>query len=286
MLVAACGRSPLDWAEGDGGAGASHGRVSVDDGADDGADGADGADADTSPTCRQADFLFVIDDSQSMADNQAKLVRAYDAFIGGIVETVEQLESVHVGVVTTDAYAHNAGECRALGGLVMQTGGPNSSDARCGPYADGHAFMTEADDIETSFRCAARVGTDGSGVEAVVGAILAAVSPPLIDPGACNEGFMRDDALLVIVIVTDEDLDIAPEFGYAQLLAYKDPGELVVVALANPTDGECGIDKLSFGIESLVALAQHGFMGSICADDYGSIFDDAVAVVAEACLGR
>jgi hypothetical protein len=282
MLMAACGRSPVSWADGAGGAGASHGRVSAGGGADDGDDGADGG---SGPTCQQVDFLFVIDDSQSMADNQAKLVTANDAFIGGIAEAVEQLESVHVGVITTDAYAPNASECRALGGLVVQTGGADSSGAQCGPYAEGHAFMTEVDDIETSFPCAARVGTDGSGSEAVMGAILAAVSPPLTDPGACNEGFVRDGALLVMVIVTDEDLDIAPEFAYSQLLAYKNPSDLVVVALANPSDGECGPNP-AFGIESLVAQAQHGFLGSICADDYGDIFDDAVAVVAEACPDR
>ena len=44
-----------------------------------------------------------------MADEQSKLVANYGTFVAGIRETIERLDSVHVGVVTTDAYGHSPG---------------------------------------------------------------------------------------------------------------------------------------------------------------------------------
>ncbi|MEX1367345.1 MAG: hypothetical protein AB1Z98_29730 [Nannocystaceae bacterium] len=280
--VVGCGRTPVAWFD-DGGGGASGRRP----GAEGGRDDAGGS----SQTCEAVDFLFVIDDSESMADNQAKLVANYDAFVGGILATVERLETVHVGVVATDAYEHNIGGCRDLGGLVVRTGGANSSRESCGPYAEGHHYMTEADELDQTFRCAAQVGTDGSAAEAVLGAAIAALSPPLVEVGACNEGFLRDDALLVLVIVTDEDAELDPVYASSQLLASKDGGldDIVVVALANPSDGECGLGGStipSFGLETFVSLFRHGFIGPICAPDYDEVLAEAVEVVEDACPGR
>ncbi|MCA9649623.1 MAG: hypothetical protein H6712_25620 [Myxococcales bacterium] len=270
LSVAACGRSPVGWR-------------------DDGADGLGGRGDgdDSSQTCQQADFLFVIDDSESMADNQEKLAANYDIFVGGIVDAVERLETIHVGVVTTDAYVHNGPGCQDLGGLVVRTGGPHSSSHRCGPYAEGHNYMTEADDLDESFRCAARVGTAGSAVEAVLGASVAALSPPLTEAGGCNEGFLRDDALLVLVIVTDEDAEVDPVFAASELLSRKDGGldDVVVVALGNPSDGSCGLGdtQVSLGLEAFVRSFRHGFMGPICASSYEEVFAEAVALVEDAC---
>ncbi|MEX1364720.1 MAG: hypothetical protein AB1Z98_16455 [Nannocystaceae bacterium] len=98
-----CGRSPVGWFD-DGGGGASGRRP----GAEGERDDAGGS----SQTCEAVDFLFVVDDSESMADNQAKLVANHDAFVGGILATMERLETVHVGVVATDAYEPNVSGCQ------------------------------------------------------------------------------------------------------------------------------------------------------------------------------
>lgn len=272
-----CGRSPVDGLIRDGQGDAL-------DGYGDDDHGANGS----SQTCERVDFLFVVDNSQSMADNQAKLVANFGALLGGVEEAIEPLESMHLGVVTSDNYAHNSSECRHLGGLVVQTGGPQSSQARCGPFADGHNYMTENDLLADTFSCAASVGTDGSGSESILYSALLAVSPPLTDPGQCNAGFMRDDALLVVVLITDEDAEVDPVFAATELVTQKGSGDVVVVALGNPSDGSCGIGAggPAFGLESFVALFRHGFMGPICADDYGDVFAEAVATIQDACPGR
>jgi hypothetical protein len=275
LLAGGCGRTSL-----------------VDDheraGASDDGGGDDGADA--VQTCEQVDFLFVIDNSASMADNQSKLVANYATFIDGITETVDRLQSIHIGVTTTDAYAYNNALCRELGGLVVETGGNASSSRACGPYAEGFNYMTDADDLEDTFRCAAQVGTEGSSKEAAATAAVAALSSPNTDAGACNDGFVRDGALLVLVIVTDEDAELDPLVAAQALTDAKNgrADDVVIVALANDPDADCALDnegRVADDLARLTELFRHGFIGPICAPDYGGVFQDAVAVVEAACPG-
>ncbi len=81
--------------------------------------------------CRSIDFLFVIDNSGSMAEQQARLLDSFGGFIQAIQASLVGVQSVHVGVMTSDAYVHNEAPCNVLGGLVTQTGGPSSSNQTC-----------------------------------------------------------------------------------------------------------------------------------------------------------
>jgi hypothetical protein len=239
-------------------------------------------------SCREVDFLFVIDNSGSMEDNQLKLLDQYETFVDGFFETVERLESVHVGVVTTDEYVANSAQCRELGGLVIETGGTSSSRATCGPYTGGTNYMTDLADLDEAFNCAARVGVDGSGKEEPIGAAISAISSPLTDSGACNEGFVRDGALLVIVVVTDEDIDLDPLFSVIALADAKggDDRDIVFVALANAPGSDCDVDqdaRTAYGLADLASLFTYGFIGPICADSYADVFRDALDVATAAC---
>lgn len=155
--------------------------------------------------CVKVDLLFVIDNSGSMKDEQAQLIASFPVFVQEIQQQLADAESLHIGVVTTDEYAFNEAPCSGvLGGLVTETGGKDSSAAICGPYAGGR-FMTEQDDLPQRFACAGQVGTDGDGNERPIDAALYALGPGLAAKGACNDGFARDDALLVLVLITDEE---------------------------------------------------------------------------------
>jgi hypothetical protein len=114
--------------------------------------------------CNAVDFLFVIDSSGSMFDKQVNLVANFPTFSAQIQETLENVTSYHVGVISTDAYAPNAPPCGALGDFVISTvGGIDSSEMVCGPYTEGYNFMTEQDDLDETFACAAQLGTFGDG---------------------------------------------------------------------------------------------------------------------------
>lgn len=124
----------------------------------------------------RVDVLFVVDNSLSMLDDQEILANNFGRFIGSAF--AEGDVSVHIGVTTTDV----------IGG----TGGP-----LVGPFlTDGSA------DLEARFAAQALVGTEGAGIE--LG--LEAMRRALQDLSATtNAGFLRDDAALSVVLVSDEE---------------------------------------------------------------------------------
>jgi hypothetical protein len=258
--------------------------------------------------CSAVDFLFVIDDSGSMYDEQVKLAANFPVFSSGIQSTLEDVTSYQVGVVATDAYLYNDPPCGELGDLVVSTqGGYDSSDMVCGPYEDGHNYMTEADDLGTAFACAAQLGTFGDGYERPMEAMVRTVGDFHDGEGECNEGFIRDEALLVIVVITDEHDGMGdpegfggssvgdPDTWYDAVVAAKGGIEqnAVVMSLINyhaegdedpspcvPTDPYAdGVHIKRFTQK----FGNNGFVGGICQADYGPIFEQAIGVIATAC---
>lgn len=252
--------------------------------------------------CNAVDFLFVIDNSGSMFGAQTNLVANFPAFIDGIQATLVDVDSYHVGIATTDAYAGNPVECRQLGALVTNTTGDDSSNAMCGPYTEGFSYITEEDDLSTSFQCAARVGTSGAFEERPMNAVEAAIGPELNVEGACNDQFIRDSALLVVVVITDEadgpgdpkgagsSSTGTPATWYQSVLDAKNgvAENAAALVLTNYVDGPC--PPLGFGADdgvNLVSFAglfgENGFVGGICEPDYGPSFAQATAVIQQAC---
>jgi hypothetical protein len=194
-----------------------------------------------------------------------------------------------------------------MGALVTQTGGKDSGMQTCTPFATGARFMTEADDLPAAFACAALIGTGGANDEAMMAGATEAVSDALNAPGACNEGFIRDDALLVLVLITDEDdpgtcvggaLDCMgspgdPMAWYDDIVSTKGGHPENVVALSltrgapsNMCGGPQGTEKDGQRIMQFVQLfGETGLMGDICASSFGSFFDEAVGHIDSACSG-
>ncbi|MEM6996588.1 MAG: hypothetical protein AAF721_39155 [Myxococcota bacterium] len=261
----------------------------------------DAPDFDTA--CRKVDFLFVIDNSGSMFTVQQALVANFPVFIDGIQSTLDSVMSYQVGVVTSDEYTPNVAGCNALSSLVVQTGGSQSSNMACGPYAEGNNYMTEADDLAATFACAAQVGTSGDAFELPMTAVEEAVTRADGGPGQCNDGFIRDDALLVIVIITDEadgpgDPDGAqgvnssagtPDSWYQTVVDSKMgiPENVVVLSLINYAGGACPPGSATTDGQNIADFTElfgaNGFLGGICEPDFGPIFAEAVGVIDEAC---
>ncbi|MEX1369407.1 MAG: hypothetical protein AB1Z98_40140 [Nannocystaceae bacterium] len=264
--------------------------------------------------CKKVDLLFVIDNSGSMADEQANLVAAFPGFIAAMQQELAETDGYNIGVVTSDVYIYDL-ECSPLsvGNLVYQTGGPDSSNGNCGPYTSGLNFMTENDDLADKFACAGQVGTGGDGDERPMDAMIAALTPPLVDEGGCNEGFLRDDALLVVVLITDEEDDPetmedacngmplpgssgSPGTWFDALVDIKGKEQSVVVLSLVGPDGNVApmcpaLDKCNGGIVGaevatrileFTSMFTFGFVGQVCGD-YGPIFQEAIGVIKTAC---
>lgn len=248
--------------------------------------------------CTKVDFLFIIDNSGSMADEQDNLTNSFPGFITGIQSALEQVDEYQVGVVTTDAYGPNTAVpgCNVLGGLVTRTGGSDSSNAVCGPYAAGNNFMTEADDLNVAFACAADTGTSGNGIERPMDAMTTVLNKTV---GACNTGYLRDDALLVLVIITDEydgagDVEGQNSAGtpldwYNTVVAAKlgIPENAVALGLLNYAGGACPPTNIVFDGVNIATFVNmfgaNGFLGGVCEPDYGPVFAQAVGIIQDAC---
>jgi hypothetical protein len=239
-------------------------------------------------SCGMVDFLFVIDNSGSMSDEQLSLINNFPNFISGIEATLDTVDSIHVGVATTDDYVHNVAGCTSIGSLVVKTGGSDSSNMMCGPYEDGANFMTEDDDLALAFSCAARVGTDGSADEHQMQAVINAVDGTHGGIAQCNEDFLRADALLDNVIITDEPAANSPGSSQTWFQAVVDakdgiPENVVVVSLINTPMGNCGFEAAWSIADFTTSFGINGFMADICLPDYAPVFDQAVAIIDVAC---
>ena len=171
------------------------------------------------------DILFVIDNSGSMADEQQNLVNNFDAFVNII--TQNNLD-YRIAVVSTDlTSAQPQGTQFELGGLQsfeIDVNSPlrtvdNNNRENCmtivgtehGCFRSSRAerWIDSANDspdaVRSVFASTALVGTCGSGSERGTTAMVVALENTMA--GRCNNGFLREEANLVVIVVTDEDDD-------------------------------------------------------------------------------
>ncbi|MCK6549070.1 choice-of-anchor D domain-containing protein [Myxococcota bacterium] len=191
----------------------------------------DGAttDAFTQLTGPKVDILWVIDSSGSMANEQALLVQNMSQFVG-YADSVNA--DYQMAVTDTDGHSPSAGLFEF-----------------CYPYPriirSGWGTPAERED---AFRCMFTVGTDGPGNEAGLAAAYYALqraTSPNQDPVANkNAGFVRDDANLVIVVVSDEDdgSDESQELlrdYFLSIHGASRPDRVTFHAIAGPVAEEC-----------------------------------------------
>jgi hypothetical protein len=249
--------------------------------------------------CQKIDFLFVIDNSDSMEDEQVNLARSFPGFIV-VMEQVLEAGDFHIMVVASggdreelDEPTLNPDDCADIQGAGRRS---DADGQDCG-LNSGLAYMTNGEvELEAAFSCVAQVGTDGSAIEEMMDSVLEATSGPLNAPGRCNDGFLRDDAVLVVTFITDEDdrrSEGDPEDWQRALLAAKGGNEdaLVVLGLVGDDNIEGGLlggpcdARVADGSPRLQSFVDglDGVLGSVCAADYTKFFQTAVGSIDSAC---
>mgnify|MGYP002619618894 CR=1 FL=1 len=155
--------------------------------------------------CDSIDILFLIDNSGSMNDMVSKLIPAFtniNELLGG---ALQGFCSYRIGVTSTEvAPDYQDPACQVRGALHRS--GALLGGQSCFSDPDHPPWVTEQDQLAT-LGCLLAVGQNYDTDEKQLETVLAALGPELAAPGACNEGFLRDDAALLVVIVTDEDDD-------------------------------------------------------------------------------
>src|SRR5687768_11279861 len=159
---------------------------------------------------RQVDILFVVDNSSSMREEQTNLSQNFPRFIEALSQIEGGLPDVHIGVISTDLGAGNfqgASDCQTNGGagedgyLIVrpECAGSITDDKKylTSGGAEGNNFTGN---LETVFQCMAELGDDGCGFEQPLEAVYRALA---LD--GRNGDFLRPNAFLAIVILSDED---------------------------------------------------------------------------------
>ena len=296
-------------------------------------EGADDGNGDAG--CHKVDFLFVIDNSGSMSDEQDNLINSFSGFIDTIRETV-QAQDYQIMVVDTDASGGGSSSIMCTNGECSCTPVPACCEQICNGFGDtcnglpcnmlpggecdgtlgagkifrndgeqclpdpGPRYMTQNEaDLAGTFACVGEVGTFGDGNEQPMAAMLEAVGPELGAMGACNEGFVRDDAILVVTFITDEE-DIMkspgdpPDWKMELVAAKGGNADAVVVlglfgdtdqpgAICQPFVDEVGAEPGVRLREFTESFGNRGVVGSVCANDYAPFFEQAVSVIDLAC---
>ncbi|PIE17988.1 MAG: hypothetical protein CSA65_06790 [Proteobacteria bacterium] len=151
--------------------------------------------------CDTIDLLFVIDNSGSMFQEQESLMKSFPTFIQQIEAIEPKIKSYHVGVVSTDVgsgpHTYTGSSCKPGGdeGKLKHDPVGAGCSGTYPKYLEGPS-ATMADD----FSCIAALGTTGCGFEQQLEAALQALSGQ-----SYNDGFLRKNAPLAIIFITDED---------------------------------------------------------------------------------
>ena len=184
---------------------------------------------------RDVDILFVIDNSGSMAEEQARLARNFPTFIASLDDMGADYR---IGITTTDVKHPGCGGDATPedGALVLRSCtegvaagafqfndldaayactdqcklGPDQLRVTASQDGEVHPWLESISGVQNlpagvamadAFACFGPQGIDGCGYESPLEAMRLAISKARASEGT---GFMRDEALLSVVLVTDE----------------------------------------------------------------------------------
>ena len=176
----------------------------------------------------KVDILFMVDNSLSMEPKQKELQARFPQLIKQLDTFAAQGSpaSYHIGVVSSDLGAgQNTQNCKpgGDGGKLQVTPNPMATvppPANCSGFSlsGGVRYLDYNQKTNTNnvmgglsvsdaFTCMASVGDEGCGFEHQLESAYRALRNNIPE----NQGFLRSDAILAVVFVTDEDDCSAPD---------------------------------------------------------------------------
>ncbi|HVJ63671.1 MAG TPA: hypothetical protein VM901_00280 [Bdellovibrionota bacterium] len=252
----------------------------------------------TPATASQIDILFVIDNSASMGEEQDNLAASFDGFINTF--QTKGLD-FHLGVVSTDTIFPSGASSADLGSRAWTSGAYTGINNR-GPGSllsrDADKYLShDSPNLTERFKNNVKLGESGSPYETGVLAAIYALDPSLLSAGEWNEGFVRSQAFLSIIFLSDEDeSSVSSDVNYNyivndptsatqrkneffnRVLSLKNSkrGMIRVDAIVKPSAESCSHARQAGIFYSQMASAFGGRISNICNDfsaDLASIGD-------------
>ncbi len=162
----------------------------------------DAGDEDTA--CKKMDLVFVVDDSGSMEEEQANLAANFPKFIDVLNKFKTKNGApidYRIAITTTGVDLTISQE---IFGIVVPSQTQKGDNGKFRSNSSMSRSWLERDDanMAATFSSIAAVGTNGPGWEMPLQAGRLALRERLSDS---NKGFVRDDALLGMIYLTDEE---------------------------------------------------------------------------------
>ena len=164
---------------------------------------------------RQIDILFMVDDSPSMLPLQTKLLANFPVLMNQLKALPMGLPDVHIAVVSSDTgpgkFHLPDVNCSYRGDGGQFQFQPRGS-CTTSPLKPGQTFLQASNnqavknytgDIADAFTCIAALGDQGCGFEGQLKSVRWALDPNNVPDG--NQGFLRPQAYLAVVLITNED---------------------------------------------------------------------------------
>ena len=215
----------------------------------------------------EVDILVVVDNSCSMSPYQANLARNFNEFITYFDDANVDY---HIGIATTTVELPEPVDVCTQAVIDQIPAG--------GYLVEDTVITNETADADQVFANLVSVGTCGNGAERGLESALLAVTEPLAS--SVNAGFLRDEASLSLIFVSDEeDASPRPTADYVnafyEVKGYTDRDVVNASALVvEDLDACSGLLALESteGTRYLdVADQTGGIVGSICEEDFSDI---------------
>ncbi|MFT5685496.1 MAG: hypothetical protein ACI8RZ_006448 [Myxococcota bacterium] len=219
----------------------------------------------------EVDILLVVDNSCSMQPYQNKLAASFDSFLTYFIEGDVDYQ---IGVTTTSLQeveynpAYNK-DCPQQ--VVDAIPAP-------GALVDGIILTPDTPNPDSTFSDIVNVGICGAGYEMGLGSARLALQHA--GSGVYNDGFLRDEAYLSIIFVSDEqDGSPLPVNDYINEFRDSKSGggreSVIASALVVENTNACNPEQQEYATVGSryidVAEQTGGLIGNICGDDFESI---------------
>ncbi len=174
---------------------------------------------------------------------------------------------------------------QAWGAGTVFPAGKYTADKPCPIDGDLRYLVKGQSNLVETFACIAGIGN--SGYHLIGQALTAAVQKPINDPGGCNRGFLRDDALLLVTLIaTGADETELGSKGtpteWAQAVVDAKHGDEKAVVMFNIGDTACHpYDRVC----EMVKMFSFHHVENAKNTDYGPAFLKAASLVEAACAG-
>ncbi len=173
------------------------------------------------------DILFMIDNSSEMTEMQQKLYVQIPAFLNTLAALPSGLPNLHIGVIDSDMGAPGDSArsigCTAMGDQGVLQSASRSDAAVTPPIMCTDSTLTTGPDVAHTYisdvmgiqnftapissvlQCISLLGDTGCGFEHQLASIARALGADGQGPPSDNANFLRPDAGLAIVILSNED---------------------------------------------------------------------------------